>query len=89
MTDKSISFDQLETVEQAAMLLNQFYDSFEGIALLLEAGHKEQATGIARMACTACLMFTPPLENTIAELDGPVDTSQRQPNDWPQINGGK
>lgn len=84
MTDKLISFDQRETVEQAALLLNQLYDGLEGIALLIEGGHKEQAASIARMASTACLMVTPPLENTIAELDGPIDTSPRQPIAWPE-----
>lgn len=84
MTDKTISHDQLETVEQAAMLLNQLYDGLEGIALLIEAGHKEQAASIARMATTACLMVTPPIENTIAELDGPIDISPQQPFAWPE-----
>lgn len=84
MTDKLISFDQLETVEQAALLLNQLYDGLEGIALLIEAGHKEQAASIARMGMTACVMVTPPIENTIAELDGPIDTSPHQPIAWPE-----
>tara|TARA_R110000824_G_scaffold400143_1_gene606991 strand:- start:219 stop:998 length:780 start_codon:yes stop_codon:yes gene_type:complete len=84
MTDKLISFDQIETAEHAAMLLNQLYDSLEGIALLIEAGHNEQAASIARMGMTACVMVTPPIENTIAELDGPIDTSPRQPVAWPE-----
>tara|TARA_A100000171_G_scaffold23664_2_gene22035 strand:+ start:6080 stop:6610 length:531 start_codon:yes stop_codon:yes gene_type:complete len=84
MTDKLISFDQIETAEHAAMLLNQLYDSLEGIALLIEAGHNEQAASIARMGMTACVMVTPPIENTIAELDGPNDTSPHQPIAWPE-----
>lgn len=87
MTDKLISFDQLETAEQAAMLLNQLYDGLEGIALLIDAGHKEQAASIARMATTACLMVTPPLENTIADLDDQIDTAPRQPLAWPMDGG--
>ncbi|MET4733492.1 hypothetical protein ABIE64_002219 [Thalassospira sp. MBR-102] len=89
MTDKLISFDQLETVEQAAMLLNQLYDGLEGIALLIEGGHKEQAASIARMATTACLMVTPPLENTIADLDDQIDTTPRQPLAWPMDGGAQ
>lgn len=82
MTDKLISFDQIETTEQAAMLLNQLYDGLEGIALLIEAGHKEQAASIARMSMTACLMVTPPLEETIADLDEQIDTTPRKPIAW-------
>ena len=89
MTDKLISFDQLETVEQAAMLLNQLYDGLEGIALLIEGGHKEQAASIARMDTTACLMVTPPLENTIADLDDQIDTAPRQPLAWPMDGGAQ
>jgi len=89
MTDKLISFDQLETVEQAAMLLNQLYDGLEGIALLIDAGHKEQAASIARMATTACLMVTPPLENTIADLDDQIDTTPHQPLAWPMDGGAQ
>tara|TARA_R110000787_G_scaffold283441_1_gene396223 strand:- start:5816 stop:6346 length:531 start_codon:yes stop_codon:yes gene_type:complete len=84
MTDKLISFDQIETTEQAAMLLNQLYDGLEGIALLIEAGHKEQAASIARMGMTACLMVTPPLEEAIAALDEQIDTNPRLPIAWPE-----
>ena len=83
MTDKIISFNQIETAEHAAMLLNQLYDGLEGIALLIEHGHNEQAASIARMGMTACVMVTPPLEETIADLDDQIDTTPRKPLAWP------
>lgn len=89
MTDKSISFDQLETVEQADLLLNWLYDGLEGIALLIDAGHKEQAASIARICTSAVHHHTLPLEDTIAAVNGGADFPDAQPKEWVQIDGGR